>query len=208
MKKPIVAISLLMSVVLASCHQSQQPVSWLNPSDQELLKAASAGFQGKEPEPLRLKSYDASQRCLGGVRSVDLYTPLWRAQADGYYAMKHFDKAPTLADVAGERYSASIAIDYEADSPNDEAIVVVSSGEGAIYKPATTSALNPDTTSCGETSPYAAWSLGVDASFKGPNALPATGKGTLIVRRRARQDESIDVDFDSIPASSSPAQPE
>lgn len=198
--------SLLLVSVFTACRRSpppveERPVSWLNPSDQALMDAATAGYQGQEPKGIWLKETDSPTQvmCQDGISSVALYTPLWSAQLMGYNARKRFENAPTLASVTKQRYSSSIFIYYGARRPDDEANLAVSV-EGKLYKGVVTSKSQPETISCGEyESPR--WSLGMDTSFTGPDALPTSGKGTVIVRRDGMEDTNIDIDFDSIPTS-------
>ena len=205
--------SLFLVLASVACHQSppaveehpavieEHPVSWLNPSDQALMDAATAGFQGKDPETLWLKKSDSPTilKCQGDITGVALFTPLRSAQFLGYDNRKHFENAPTLSDLTKKRYSASVYIFYGASRPDDEASVAVSAG-GTIFKPKDAHLGTPEVISCGEyLSPM--WSLSVEADFGGQDALPTSGKGTLIVRRSGKEDANIDIDFDSIPTS-------
>jgi hypothetical protein len=167
-----------------------------------LLDAATAGFQGKEPEPIWIYKSEVPTfaKCLERVSGAALFTPLWNAQWIGYHKRKEFNPAPTLADTTGTRYSPSIVVYYGSQRPEDEANVAISVGE-SVFKPTRLKMLRPDTVSCDYGITPIAWSLGVEAQFVGPNALPTSGKGTIIVRRNGKEDMNIDIDFDSIPSS-------
>lgn len=202
MNKIVVAGVLILGFGLVACRRSteEHPVSWLNPSDQALLDAATAGFQGKDPEPIWIyRSEDPTlAKCLERVSGVALFTPLWNAQWIGYYRRKEFNPAPTLADTTGVRYSPFIVVHYGSQTPQqDEANVAISVGE-SIFKPAGLTMLKPETVIC---TTEVTTGLAVKAQFVGPNALPTSGKGTIIVRRNGKEDVNIDIDFDSIPSS-------
>ena len=193
-------------VACLACRHSkpdaeENPVSWQTPSDQSLLDAATAGFQGKEPDSIAIFSSDnpTPVKCEEKVSGVYLHTPLSAIQQLGYDRRKEFGVAPVLGDVTKFRNSAAISFYYGTQSPDEVATLAVSSG-GLFYKPKQIEVESRDPISCDSASSLT-WGLRVLAHFEGPNTLPSSGKGTIVIRRDGKEDTNIDVDFDSIPTS-------
>ena len=181
--------------------------SWFNPSHQALTDAVTAGFQGREPEGFKIYQNDdpTFTKCLHKVSAVIVFSPLSAAQRFGYDRRKEFGSAPTLGDVASYGNSASISVYYGASSPDDQASIAVSVGD-TLYKPRKTGMSNSEAISCESETIPPAWSLTIYTVFEGQNALPASGKGRVIVRRNGMEDANFDIDFDSIPSSVSTPQ--
>ncbi|MHB8655280.1 MAG: hypothetical protein ACYDA9_15525 [Terriglobia bacterium] len=206
------SLVLFATVICCGCHKQQQPaakeISWLNPGDQALLNAASLGYQGSESDPIVI--YDAGKgdesdpgfarslrMCRGEVATVEIDTPLLLAQGYGYSARQKFNPTPSLTELQTLRNKALIIMNYGSKSLTEEAMVAVSM-DNVFYKPKSTEDIDPKTFNCEDVTSDRVLSHTVTAIFEGDNALPKTGKGTVIVRRNSIEDSKFDIDFDML----------
>lgn len=197
--RTVVCALVVLSVLGAAQVTGQTPTStWLNPPDEQILAAAKRGFEGFDIGLLRLY-FKKDRFCQGYIAGILLETPLRAAEQVGRTRRVNSEPLPTAGDLSSVKRRATFYVSYGSMNDSDEVEGVMVKQERRVYRASSIEQLRPQAISCDAGSwKTVYWRHSAVVNFRGADALPTKGKGSLVVRRANRPPEVIDLNFSDV----------